>query len=79
MWEDYRTSAFDVHWILLIGVGLFAVYAAIPVWIGCKCLRRVRSSKRADLAQAALYIVGWSLLAGFIALDPYQFVTWFAD
>ena len=79
MWEDYRTPAFDLHWIVLIGVGFFAVYGAIPFWLLCVCLRRLRCSKKAHFAQAAAYVVGWCLLAGFIALDPYHFVSWFAD
>ena len=79
MWEDYRTPAFDLHWQLLIGVALFAVYGAIPLWILCVAWRRLRTSRHAHIAQAAAYVIGWGLVAGFIALDPFQFVSWFAD
>ncbi len=79
MWEDYRTLGFEVHALALLGIGLFAVYAAVPVWALCVCLPRFRVSARTHLIQAALYLLGWGLVAGFIVLDPYQFVTWLKD
>ena len=79
MWEDYRTPLFDVHWSVLIGVAFFAIYAAVPLWIVSVAVRRFRSSKRNHGIQAGLYLVGWGLIAAFIALDPYGFVTWVAD
>jgi hypothetical protein len=79
MWEEYRTAGFDLHYLTLLGVGLFALYAAVPLWTLCVCIPRFRLSARTHLVQAALYLLGWGLVAGFITLDPYRFVTWVID
>jgi hypothetical protein len=79
MWEDYQTLGFQTHQLALLGVGLFAVYAAVPVWILCVSFRRLRASPRVLLVQAGIYLAGWALVAGLIRLDPYQFVTWLVD
>jgi hypothetical protein len=79
MWEDYRTIGFNVHGIALITLFLFSVYAAVPLWAICVCVPRLRLSRRTHLMQASLYLLGWALIAGFIKLDPYQFITWLKD
>jgi hypothetical protein len=79
MWEDYRSPLFEVHWWAVMGVAFFALYAAVPLWILTVAVRRFRSSRRVHVTQAGLYLVGWGLIATFITLDPYRFITWFAD
>ena len=79
MWEEYRTTGFDAHGLALMGIWLFTMYAALPLWMLCICIPRLRLSARTHLIQAALYVLGWSLVAGFITLDPYQFVSWLKD
>ena len=79
MWEDYRTTGYDVHALAVMGIWLFTVYAAVPLWTLCICIPRLRLSAGTYLAQAALYVLGWGLVAAFIVLDPYQFITWLKD
>lgn len=79
MWEDYRTTVFDVHLLAVTGVGFFTVFVSVPLWALCICIPRLRLSARTHLIQAALYVLGWSLIVGFVMLDPYQFIDWLAD
>ncbi len=79
MWEDYRTFAFETHFLALQAVWLLAVYAAAPLWAVCVLLPRLRLPVRVHAFQALFYLTGWGLVAGLIALDPFQFVTWLKD
>jgi hypothetical protein len=79
MWEEYRTSAFDIHSIGIIGLWFFAVFVAVPLWTLYICLSRLRLPPRTHMIQAAVYLLGWALVVGFVALDPYEFITWLKD
>lgn len=79
MWEDYRTVGFNAHGVALQGVFLFAAFAALPLWTVCVCIPRFRLAPRTHLTQAGIFLLGWALVAGFVVLDPFQFVSWLAD
>lgn len=79
MWEDYRTVGFEMHQGVLIGVALFALYVAGPLWAVFVCIPRLRQSWGTHWRQLAVYALGWCCVLAFIALDPYHIVTWWRD
>ena len=79
MWEDYSTPAYTAHLLVFVGVALFTVYAAIPLWLLAICLPWFRISLKTHLAQAGTYAAGWGLIALYAKLDFGWFVTWFLD
>lgn len=79
MRESYRTSAYEFHETALVWAAMFVLYAAIPLWVLCVSIRPLRSTARVHLIQAGIYVMGWGLVVGFLALDPFGFVSWFMD
>jgi hypothetical protein len=79
MAEDYQTFAFRAHEKVMMGIGLFAFYGAVPLW-GCMLLfRRWRRGWRVAMAQALLFAAGWGLIYLAASLDPTTFTAWFLD
>jgi len=79
MTEDYHTIAFRIHEDTLIGVLLFTVYAAAPLWLVFLCVRRLRLSWRAHITQVVAYVLGWLLILLASKYDPTTFTEWFFD
>jgi hypothetical protein len=77
--ENYRTTAYSLHVKSFFWIGLFAVYAAIPLWLVSLCFRVFRISLRTHLIQAGVYAVGWAFVALYAFVDPYKFVEWLLD
>jgi hypothetical protein len=79
MMEDYRTIPFRIHEYVLIGILLFAVFAAGPIWLVCLFFRRLRLPWRVHVTQAAIYGLGWLLIFLASKYDPTTFTAWFLD
>lgn len=79
MVDKYTTAAFSFHTQAVIGLALFTMYGAGPLWLLLLCFRRVRASARLHLLQAGIYLVGWGLVVGYMAWDPRRFVQWYLD
>jgi hypothetical protein len=79
MVEDYKTFAFDVHEMILILVGYFAVFIALPLGLILVCFKRFRGPMSLHIRQAATFVVGWALIVLFARLDPTTFTDWFMD
>jgi hypothetical protein len=79
MTEDYRTIPFRLHEYLLIGILLFSVYAAGPLWLVFLFFRRLRLSRRVHIIQVAVYGFGWLLIFLASRYDPTTFTAWFLD
>ncbi len=79
MTENYHTPAVRVHEQVVLWLGLFAIYAAIPLWLLILCFRPFRSSLKTHLVQAGVYALGWGLIALYGAVDPGRFLEWFLD
>ena len=77
--EKYNTSAFKRNLVIFAGVAVFTIYAAPALWLVCVCLPLFRLSFKTHMIQAALYVAGWGLIAGYWALDPGRFITWLLD
>ncbi len=79
MVENYDSLLFDLHeWCILI-VGMFAVYAAIPLWLLLIAIPSFRSRSRDHLLQFALIVLGWVLIGLFFFIDYRGFASWFLD
>jgi hypothetical protein len=79
MIENYRTTFFTVHYQILLGVGLFAVYGAAPLWFLLLCVHRFRGAWRTHIAQGVAYILGWIMMFLVVKFDPTTFTDWFLD
>jgi hypothetical protein len=79
MTEDYRTLGFRIHEWALIGILMFTVYVAGPLWLVFLFFRRLRLSWRAHLAQLLAYGAGWLLIFLAGKYDPTTFTDWFLD
>lgn len=79
MVDKYTTPAFSFHTQAVIGLGLFTMYAAGPLWLLCLCFRRFRVSARLHVMQAGVYAAGWGLVLAYVAWDPHRFVQWYLD
>jgi hypothetical protein len=79
VFEDYQTMAYRLHVQAFLWVALFALYAALPLWLVSLCFRVFRISLRAHLIQAGVYAVGWVLIILYAYVDPCRFAEWFLD
>lgn len=79
MIENYDTAAYWIHDRVLVWVGMFTVFAAIPLWLLTLCFQRFRISLKTHLIQAGVYACGWGLIALYGAVDPGRFMEWFLD
>ena len=77
--EDCNTTLFRIHELVLGGVMLFAVFAAVPLWSLFLCFRSFRISWRTHALQALVFVVGWLLIFSSFKWDPTPFTYWFLD
>jgi hypothetical protein len=77
--ESYQTTAYSLHVQVFIGIALFAVYAALPLWLVSLCFRMFRISLKTHLIQAGVYAIGWALIILYAYADPCGFAEWFLD
>ena len=64
---------------MLVGVGLFAVYAAAPLWLVLLCYRSFRLAWSKHVVQILIFGAGWLLIFLAGKYDPTPFTYWFLD
>ena len=80
MWEHYWTTNYALHAYAFMGLSLFTVYAAVPLWLLLLlCFRQLRISWATHLVQAGTYALGWGLIGAYAAWDPGHFLAWWLD
>ena len=79
MIENFGGYAFDFHDDVILAVGIFAVFVAVPLWLLAVCFRQMRCSPRVMSIQVATYIAGGVLLLLYGWLDPGNFLEWYFD
>jgi hypothetical protein len=79
MVENYETPAYRMHEQVLVWVGMFTVFAAVPLWLLTLRFRPFRISPEIHLIQAGVYALGWGLIVLYGAVDPGKFMEWFLD
>ncbi len=80
MTENPAWPLLSVHEAVLVFGGLFAFYAAGPLWIACQFFPALRPSSRGRMiAQAALFAGGWLCIVLVFKYDPTRFSEWFLD
>jgi hypothetical protein len=77
--EEYHTALFSLHWLILSGTTLFALFGAAPLWLLLLCFRSFRVSWRTHVSQAIAFISGWILICLGGKYDPTPFTDWFLD
>ena len=79
MTEDYHNVIFRIHEWVMIGILLFTVFAAGPLWLIFLCFRKLRLSWSVHLTQALVYGLAWLLIYLAGQFDPTTFTEWFRD
>ena len=79
MTESFGGSAFRAHERVVIWVGYFTVYVAMPLWLLMLCFRTFRITLKHHLTQFGVYAVGWGLIVLYLICDPGRFADWFFD
>ena len=79
MYENYQTTAFEVHEWTLVVTAFFAVFIVGPLGLLLILLRSLRGVPQARLKHAATYLLGWGLILLLAYTDPTSFTGWFLD
>ncbi len=79
MVESYSSPTYRVGAHIVVWIGYFTVFAAIPLWLLMLCFRPFRMSISNHLIQIGVYALGWGLIALYGAVDPGGFLAWFLD
>jgi len=79
MWEDYTTAAYRAHELVFVGVCVFVIYAAGPLWLVFVALPGQRLRWKTLAWQLGACGLGWLLIYLGAKWDPAHFVGWFLD
>ena len=79
MVENYDSGLYDIHEWLIVIVGYYAVYVAVPLLLLVLSFPRFRSSPQTHAGQFGLIALGWILIGLFYLVDYGKFVTWLLD
>jgi hypothetical protein len=79
MIESFGGSAYAMLAGVVIWVGFFAVFLAIPLWLMMLCFRACRGTLSLHLIQLGVYAASWGIIALYAHCDPGRFVEWFLD
>lgn len=77
--ENYSTATYKAHAYVFIGLVLFAVFAAGPLWLVLVALPGQRLRWQTLARQLAACGLGWLLICLVAKCDPTGFVEWFLD
>lgn len=77
--ENYETPLFEIHELILLVIGIFAIYIAFPMFTLLLIPPSFRGPFRYHARQILIFIMGWLLIIAAANLDPTTFTDWFLD
>lgn len=79
MWEHYNTAAYRAHELAFVGVCVFVIYAAGPLWLVFVALPGQRLRWKTLAWQLGACGLSWLLICLVGTWDPTRFASWFLD